>query len=229
MAFREEQIVDPQPGSTGGLIEAVKTGVIVALRKTLTGTSMSNSSNRIHVEMDYPMVKEKYPGIWVQFSLASLQPSGMGMVLRDPESGDRLQQFMYRGRVTIVVVALSSIERDRISDFLISMLSFSRIPDPRLFTENGVQENFSDLYAELDANPHLSMTVNSDQPTPGGQSVTVGVPWNPNELAYEDAYSFEVVGEFQLLTSNEGLHRLRRVDVLPEIGMHGTYRPGDWV
>lgn len=230
MPFRDDQLIEPFSGSTGGLIEVFKRGVITALRTAITGTSLSSTvGSEIHVDMEYPMEKEKYPGIWVQFSLSDLQPSGIGMVLTDRDSGDRIQQFMYQGRVTLVVVALSSLERDRISDFLISMLAFSRIPNPRLYTENGVQESFTDLYSALDANPHLSVTVNSDRPRPGGQTTTVGVPWSPNLLAYEDAHSFEVLGEFQLVTTSDGLYRLERIDIEPEIGMHTTPKPGDWM
>lgn len=230
MAFDPEKIIEPLAGSSGGLIEAVKKGVIVALRTALNGTSMSSSQDRISVDMEYPLDKESYPGIWVQFSISSLRPSGMGMLEYDPETGDRLQQYMYEGRVTVVVVALTSLERDRIADYLISMMTFSRIPNPRLITEHGVSENFSDLYASLDENPHLSMTVNTDSVRPGGQSTTVGTAWDPTAIAYEDAYSFEVLGEFQLVTTNDGNYVLRRIDILPEIGLRaGPHKPGDWV
>lgn len=205
------------PGSPGGVIEAVKRGVITAFRSALTDTSISNESDQIHVDLEYPLEEASYPGIWVQFSLSDLTTSGMGMLQRDPESGALMQQFRYEGRVTLTLVALTSIERDRLADRVISMLAFSRVPSPNLFTENGFQESYSSLYAEFDANPYLSITINSDKPRPGGQSVTVGVPWDQGQLAYEDAYSFEVVGEFMLVTENDGLYRLSRVEINKEI------------
>lgn len=225
MAFAEDRVNDVFPGNGNGLIEAVKTGVIVALRTALTGTSLTSSSNSIHVDMEYPKELVNYPGIWVQFSLNTLRPSGIGMMVEDRESGDTLQQFTYTGRVSLTLVALTSLERDRLADHIISMLAFSRVPNPRLLTENGKGESFSSLYEEFDRNPYVSMTVNSDEPKPGGQSVTVGVPWDETQLAYEDQYSFDVLGEFMLVTTNEGFYRLSRIDIYHEAMLGGMAPP----
>ena len=50
-----------------------------------------------------------------------------------------------------------------------------------------------------------------------GQSVSVGTPWHADTMVYEDAYSFDVIGQFMLVTENEGLYRLRRIDVDKQI------------
>ena len=39
------------------------------------------------------------------------------------------------------------------------------------------------------------MTLQSDILTPGGQTETIGTPWDDDKIAYEDRYSFEVVGQ----------------------------------
>jgi hypothetical protein len=229
MAFEDEQVNDVLPGSPGGLIEAVKTAIVFATRSAVTGTSLSSQDSAVNVSMEYPNTLEKYPAIWVQFSLSTLQPSGMGMVQYDPSTGDSLRHFSYTGRVSLAVVALSNIERDRLSDYLVNMLAFSRVSIPNLVTEDGVQETFTDLYEYLDKDPHLSMTVNTDSFRPMGQSTTFGTAWDPTALVYEDAYAFDVIGHFMVERTNDGYYILRRVDVLPEIDTaHGTYRPGTW-
>jgi hypothetical protein len=202
------------PGSPGGPMEAVKRGVVQAFRTVLNGKSFSDpDTDVVHVEMEYPMEKVHYPGLWVQFSLSSVSPAGHGHMLRDQETGDLLQEMMYQGRVTLTLLALSSKERDRLADQIINTLAFSRVSSPNVLTEHGFEESFSPLYDEFNKNPHVSITINSDRPTPMGQSVNVGTPWNPDELVYEDAYAFEVIGQFMLVTTNEGLYRLRRIDI----------------
>lgn len=232
-SFEQDPPNEVHPGSPGGPIEAVKRGVITAFRSAINKSSIVSESDRVHVDMEYPNDKANYPAIWVQFSLSKLVTSGIGMLQRDPESGDLMQQMRYEGRVTLTLVALTSLERDRLADEMVSILSFSRIPSTNLFTENGFVESYSTLYEEFDRNPFLSMSINSDMPRPGGQSVTVGTPWDPDQLAYEDSYSFEVVGEFMLVTANEGLYRLKRVDYdaqiaprQPDLGEDGN---GPWI
>ena len=65
---------EPVPGSEGGLIEAVKRTVTTALRESITNTGLSidGGSSRVHIDIEYPMEEESYPGIWVQFSVTSL-------------------------------------------------------------------------------------------------------------------------------------------------------------
>lgn len=229
--FDEEQINQDYPGSPGGPIEAAKRALLYAMRSAITGTTLSGQQGpgEVHVSMEYPNKQEQYPGIWVQFSLSSLRNAGMGMVQTDRETGDSLQHYTYTGRVTYVVVAFTNKERDRLAEYLLKALTFSRRVTPNLFTEDGVQETFTDLYDYLDQDEHLSMTPNTDTITPMGQSTTFGVPWDPTAVVYEDAYSFDVRGEFMQVYTNEGYFKLRRVDVVPEMEVGSSvYRPGEW-
>lgn len=229
MAFAEDRVNEVFPGSTGGVIEVMKRSVITAFRSALTGTTLTSTSpTDIHVDLEYPDVREKFPAIWVQFSLGELSPAGHGMVEYDQETNTTLQEMMYRGRVSLTILALTSMERDRLADFIISALSFSRIANPRVLTDNGFTDSFSRIYQEFHDNPYLSMTVNSDSIRPGGQSVTVGAMFDERQLVYEDNYNFDVVGQFQLLISNEGLYRLRRIDIYPEVGERVGPVPGEW-
>lgn len=214
----------PLPGSPGGVVETVKRGVISALRLAVTGSSMSvPGMSSVHVDLEYPIQEKQYPGIWVQFSLRELQIAGLGHEYSDPEGGI-VREWSYRGDVTLTLVALTSIERDRLADLLISYFAFSR--------PNADSAPLSPLYQSLADNPYLSITVNSDQLLPGGQSVTVGVPWDPDRLAYEDNYKFNVVGQFQsVFIPTEGVTRLQRIKLTPDVFATLTLAPsaGQWI
>lgn len=220
------------PGSPGGPIEAVKRGMVQAFRAALTGASFTTANSQVHVDMEYPLEKVHYPGVWVQFSLSELAPAGHGHQQRDLETGNLMQTMTYSGRVTLTLVALSSKERDRLSDQIINILSFSRVASPNVLTENGFAESYSTLYEEFDKNPYISITINSDKPRPMGQSVSVGTPWHSDTLVYEDAYAFDVIGQFMLVTENEGLYRLRRIDIDKKIAPRepeGDDGKGQWL
>lgn len=230
--YAPEDVNREIPGSPGGPIEAVKRGVVQAFRAALTGTTFTDDNSPVYIEMEYPLEKVHYPGVWVQFSLGDLTPAGHGHQQREPETGNLMQTMMYEGKVTLTLVALSSKERDRLADQIINVLSFSRIASTNVVTENGFIESFSTLYDEFNKNPHVSITINSDKPRPMGQSVSVGTPWHQDTLVYEDAYSFDVIGQFMLVTENEGLYRLRRVDYDYEVAPRppeGDDGNGKWV
>jgi hypothetical protein len=128
------------PGAGGsGMIETVKRAVMSALREALTGTSLNHLVNGtdVTIDMEYPIEKANYPGIWVQFSFNEIVQAGVGHepLVRtvvsepgDPEEirWDLVREIQFKGRVTLTVLALSSLERDRIADAVITMLAFSR-------------------------------------------------------------------------------------------------------
>ena len=65
------------------------------------------------------------------------------------------------------------------------------------------------------------MTVNTDVLTGGGQSVNVGVPWQPDILAYTDAYSFDIIGNFNYVFRNDGTYSLARIERYDSLQLNG--------
>jgi len=212
------------PNSAGGMIEGVKKGVIVALRTLFIGTSLTTDQSQVHVDMEYPASAETYPNIFVQFSTSVLRTSGIGHETITPE-GNLTKQWYYEGRVSLTILALTSLERDRITDSVISSLAFQ---------DTGIdpvtKESRSPMYASFAANPYVAIAVNADELRPGGQSVTVGTPWDPELLVYEDNIGFDIIGEFQSVADSTGLYRLSRIDVIPEnVTPKGVPVPGEWM
>ena len=180
--------------------------------------------------MEYPMVPEKYPGIWVQFSFSQIQNSGVGMELLHknvlaeatddtPEevNWEPIREFYFKGRATLTVVALTSLERDRIADGIITMLAFSRPPESVITKAVEDTKQFRQLIAAIAHNPYISMTLNHDMIYPGGQAMTTGVPWQADLPSYEDTYSFDIEGQTNIRYLHDGTYTLHRVDYFPEM------------
>jgi hypothetical protein len=198
--------------SPGGFIEAVKRTLVISLRRALTDSGLSLNDQRLHVDMEYPFEEASYPAAWVQFSFTDLIDSGLGHVQKvivDDQEVD-VRQWRYRGQVTITFMALSSLDRDRIADKFISVYAFSDVD------YSGVTSNTpSTLLRELAESPYVSMTLQSGTLRPRGQSTSIGVPWDPGQLVYEDSYNFNLEGEFQqVYIPGEG-YKLRRIEVVP--------------
>lgn len=199
--------------SPGGFIEAVKRTLVISLRRALTDSGLSLNDQRLHVDMEYPFEEASYPAAWVQFSFTDLIDSGLGHVQKvivDDQEVD-VRQWRYRGQVTITFMALSSLDRDRIADKFISVYAFSDV-DYSGITSAGSSTHF---LQELASSPYVSLTLQSGTLRPRGQSTSVGVPWDPGQLVYEDSYNFNLEGEFQqVYIPGEG-YKLRRIEVTP--------------
>lgn len=217
------------PGGTpGGMIETVKRAVVVALRDALTGTGLDDavSGSTIHVDMEYPLTKEKYPGVWVQFSFTKITNAGVGQELishmvEHPGTPDErvnwepIREFIFEGRVSLTVVALTSIERDRISDAVVTMLMFSR-PNEAVITDTTRDAKlFRQFISTLTANPYVSLAANLDMVAPGGQTTNVGVPWDPERLSYEDTYTFDLTGQSNIVIRHDGTYTLAALTQTP--------------
>lgn len=225
-------INDTIPGGVpGGVNEAVKTAMVYALREALLETSIQDSSAKISsIDLEYPLKEAKYPGIWVQFSITKLVRAGIGMEgmhKNTDEEGwvnwEPIREWFYEGRITLTVLAMTNRERDRISDLLISMLAFSRPPAGVVTNPARDTGQYRALTTSLSENPYVSVGINSDLLVTGGQATEVGTPWAPNVLTYTDSYSFDVLGQFNLIFSNDGTYTLRAVATSPEY-----WDPNEW-
>lgn len=208
------------PGSEGGLIEAVKRAVILALRDALLRTNITVDGDPVYVDLEYPMKKEQYPGVWVQFSFTKLNRAGIShevWVQDENQNWTPIQEWMFNGRVTLTIVALRSRERDRIADTIINMLAFARTPELVITKPNADTKQYRQLLTALSENPYVAMALNTDVITPGGQSASMDVPWQNDVLAYEDNYSFDIIGNFNIQFNHDGAYTLSRVDHAPQM------------
>jgi hypothetical protein len=219
-------VVPPLPRSGGGVIQAIKTGTVQGLRDSLSGTQLFDKSQKIYVSLDYPMEKIQYPGVWVQFSVSKLNRAGIGHEITTQVNGKWvfIQEWMVEGRVTLTIVALSSIERDRLADAIIVSLAFARPPDLVLTDPTQDTKENRGFITALDENPFIAVTLQLDTIIPGGQQVSQGTPWGDDAaLVYEDSYSFDLVGHFNLEYSQDGIYTL--ANIIPAITISQTAQP----
>ncbi len=169
----------------GLLVAPAKKALIRALRATFTSMYPNTKLAGMNIDMEYPYLEEQYPGIWVRFSPSGkIQASGL-----DPrrQTADEIFGVWYfEGTVSLTILALSSKERDLISDGFIEAYAFgAMMPSASVFVSS------------LQASDLINMSLQSDVLTAGGQTESVGVPWDDDKLAYQDSYSFEVVGQIR--------------------------------
>lgn len=227
-------VVPPLPKSEGGLIQSVKGAIVMALRDALQKTTLFDPGQAVYIDLEYPMRQVQYPGIWVQFSTTKLNRSGIGheVTVQDPDTGvwSFVQEWTFLGRVTLTIAALRSIDRDRLADALIANIAFARPPNLLLTQPQADTKQYRSLITALDENPYVSMTLNTDTIVPGGQTISMGTPWKDDELTYEDNYSFDLVGQFNLQFSHDGVYSLAAIE--PNLSvMNGAqpYNPSLWL
>ena len=215
-----QQVNQQLPGDTsGGPIESVKRAVVVALREAFTRTAMQISEDGIYIDLEYPLKEEQYPGIWVQFSLTKFVRGGIGheTVVFDPglNQWTPIQVWTFEGRVTLSLVALKNKTRDQIADRIITEIAFSRTPEVWVTQPGQDTQQYRSLIAAINDNQYVSITLNTDMVMPGGQNMEIGVPWQPDTLAYVDSYAFDLIGQTQVKFRHDGAYTLARIDVNP--------------
>lgn len=223
----------PRSWSQGGMIESVKRAVITGLRDAFAGDSLSSiipgsDGQRFYIDIEYPTDVQNYPGIWVQFAIEKLNRAGLAQeiwVQNSDEEWAPIQEWMFNGRITLTIAALSSKDRDRLADAVMAQLAFSRPPDLILRDPTKDTQQFRGLITALTSNPYVSMSLNTDQIASGGQTVTSGVPWAPNILLYEDNYSIECQGQFNIQFNFDGTYTLSTINVAVERNVHPPPMP----
>jgi hypothetical protein len=222
----------PRAWAEGGMIEAVKRTVITGLRENFGNFSMKNPNTDYNISIEYPTDLTKYPGIWVQFAIDKLQRAGLGMGTWTKDSNNNwgeIQEWMFDGRITLTIAAETSKDRDRLADTVLAQLAFSRPPDLIIRDTRKDSHQLKGLITTIENNPYVSMTLNTDQIHAGGATVTSGTPWAPNILLYEDNFSIDAQGQFNLRFSFDGVYSLAeiRLNPTPE-GDNVAYNPAQW-
>lgn len=222
----------PKAWAEGGMIEAVKRTVVTGLRESFQNSSMKSGDTEYSISIEYPTAPTEYPGIWVQFSIESLKRAGIGMgtwVKDADEIWGEIQEWMFTGRITLTIAALTAKDRDRLSDTVIAQLAFARSSDLSLRDPRKDAKEKKGLIETIDSNPYVFMTLNTDEINSGGATVTGGTPWAPNVLLYEDNYSVACTGQFNLRFNHDGVFELHEIRQNPSLMATSTaYNPAQW-
>ena len=203
----------PQSAIDADFIVQLKTTIVSALRGAIQDRNYPEKKIQgVNISIEYPMTIEKYPHIWVEFSFTKFQQAGIGHFLQD-EGGDIQGEWMFDGAARFTIMALSSLERDVYSSQFLHLFAFSKF--------HPVAKKFDDILMAGDA---YSLSVDRDTLTPGGQTASVGVPWSPETIAYQDVYSIRMMGHTQSTFKMETLS-LREIDVATSGIINGVVDP----
>ena len=167
-----------------------KTLLIEALQQTFDADYPDPDFRGLWVSMEYPIDQSNYPGIWVDFRPApSVTSAGIGHVeFTEPsESGAvrRFTRWRFGGQVTLTVVALTSLERDRLVDSLVGLIAFG-LEGPAT----------SEFRRTLETNDLIGLQCQWDQVDVGGTDETSGTPWGSDDVIYETTLTWDAIGEF---------------------------------
>lgn len=135
------------------------------------------------------MDQASYPGIWVSYEDTE-ELTIAGIAHEEFAEGDdgqqhRVTRWKFGGVITLTLVALSSLERDRFYDELVRTFAFAR--------EESTVSAFRDL---VEQNDLVAMNINFDNLRPGGDSAAPGTPWGTDDIIYEKSLTMDVIGEF---------------------------------
>lgn len=160
------------------------------------------------VSIDFPTSELHYPTIVVRFLERDVQNIGVGHVeyiLVDPDDviETKFRHYIYHGSIEFAIYALSSLDRDLISDALVQTLA---MPDMANYT----QEFWERIYFPIDegsteAEQRRSkgrwnyVNLNTDRLNGTGENQTPQ-PWlSEDQLVYQTSYRTDIMGEFYSL------------------------------
>lgn len=171
-------------------ITRVKTMVIEGLRQTFDQYYPVTDFQKVHIDMEYPIDPQQYPSIWLDYEdtqdLAKVGISHVEHVNPDTNTAvAAFTRYKFAGYISLTVVALTSLERDRLYDEMVRVIAFGD-GDPIL----------GRFKTYITTNGYIAMNINTDTMQPRGGAAAPGTPWSTDELMYERTLNLEVIGEF---------------------------------
>ena len=185
---------------------SLKTLLVKALQDTFNDSYPEPDFRGLHVTLEYPTKQIEYPGIWIDYEPSEVEAVGVGHA-EFAEVGDNfleVRRWRFSGAVTYTLVALSSMERDRLHDEMVRVLAFGEMYQ----ATRGFRSYMLD-------NPYLGLTLNWDRIRTGGLSAIPGTPWDTDDVIYELTLSMDLIGEFVSPTESPELVPLASVQLYP--------------
>lgn len=195
-----------------------KASFVKGLRDTFDANYPEADFQGLRVSAEYPVGEQDYPGIWVDFNVVSLRRAGIAheeyVEVTDPvtlaTSTHAVQRFRFTGTTQLTVVALTSLERERLFDEVVKVVAFGSTND----TERGALRDY------IENGDLVAMSVDWDEFSVGGMAAVPGTPWGTDEIIYEATITIETIGEFISDPSTASLASLSAVTTFP-------YKEGD--
>jgi hypothetical protein len=196
----------------------LKTLLVEAMKVTFDGDYIVEDFRDLAVSIEYPVAEESYPGVWVDFqSTGQLEIAGVDHREYAEPAGltgntRRYSRWKFQGYALFTIVALTSLERDRLFDEMVRVMAFGREAAQTSEFRNTIEDN--DL---------IACNFDFDQIGVQGTNSSPGTPWGTDEIIYETTVSMECLGEFVSDGSTGTLVPLSTLRVVPYV--QGTPDP----
>lgn len=203
-----------------GYLVHLKTALVEAIKQTFDQDYPEADFRDIWTSIEYPVQPQNFPGIWVDYEdNGEVHIAGINHVeFSTPVDGAyrRYTRWRFTGYAQFTVMALSSLERDRLYDELVRVLAFGNY-----FADNPAINKFRNY---VENNEFIAMNMDFDQIDPTGNAASPGTPWGTDEIVYERTINMELIGEFVSDGVTLELVPLSKVvfDIFPE-QPDGTY------
>lgn len=187
----------------------LKTLLTDAMRKTFDSDYVNADFRNIKVSIEFPVDRADYPSVWVGFDPeGQLESVGVGHqevdAATDESNVRRSTRWYFQGHATFTVVAMSSLERDRLHDEIVRVMAFG--------TE---QPQTNEFRSAIEDNEFLAVNIDFDQIATLALTQSPGTPWETEEMVYEATLSMECFGEFVSDGFTQTLARLSEIVTMP--------------
>lgn len=181
-----------------------------AMQKTFDSDYIEADFRQINISIEYPEREQDYPGIWVDFDpTTELEVVGVGHQEHSEPSAEgavrKFTRWRYQGYATYTIVAMSSLERDRLFDEVLRVMAFGK-----------EQPQTSEFRTTIESNDLIACNFDFDQLGIRGMTATPGTPWQTDEVIYEVTVVMEAIGEFVSDGTSQTLIPLSAVEVFPQ-------------
>lgn len=193
----------------------IKRSIVEALREVFDG-HVDELIGKTRVTIEYPTEKASYPSIIVRFFERDIHNAGVGHdeILTVNGADFRFKHYLYTGDIEFAIHALSSYDRDLLSDSLIQTLGMG---DLTAYTNRFFERIYEADLATYPKAEYNYINLNTDRISGFGETQTPA-PWQPEDvLVYQTSYRIGVFGEFYSLppVTGDGLGYVEHVDQYP--------------
>lgn len=216
------------PLSTIGYKTYVKKALVESLRAVFANHPDDVTVRNATVGIDFPMTEADYPSIVIRFYERKLRNAGIAhREWLSPDDGGTgyhpFKHILYNGDIEFAIYALSSMDRDIMTDALVQTLMMADI-------ESYTQAFLDRIYA---ANPNVDpysrehyINLNTDEVQGFGEQQQIA-PWMPEDvLVYQTSYRLGIFGEFySLAPSSESYGVVEAVETYPYMPVAGEPVP----
>ena len=171
--------------------------VVTALRSAFTDAYPEQDFQNLNVAVDYPLTEIEYPAIICRYQEYTIPNAGVGHREYFPDPYGNLREWnhrRYEGSMEFSIYALSTLDRDVLSDALIEIISFGTLNDL-------LNNFFITVYGAIGVNVGTlgllhQISLNTDRITAMGESNSIA-PWEPEDvLVYTNGYMVQCNGGF---------------------------------